>query len=314
MKRSFISSPSATALVLCVISVGAVRAFDDTVRKTFDVSPGGTLTVDTCIGSIDVTSGPSDEATIEIKRLSNTLSEREAKRLFDEFIIRFEQRGNNVFVFVEHEDQATFFKRMGNWRLNLRLTAVVPKQFNTDLKTSGGSISVADLSGRVDAETSGGSLSFGTIDGPVIGRTSGGSITLAGCRGPADIKTSGGSISIGKVTGHVEAHTSGGGITVEEVLGTINAATSGGSITAKMSAQPDADCKLTTSGGSITLYAAKGLKFSIDAKTSGGRVTVDFPVTVQGELSPSRLQADVNGGGPNLYLRTFGGSIHLKQW
>jgi hypothetical protein len=51
----------------------------------------------------------------------------------------------------------------------------------------------------------------------------------------------------------------------------------------------------------------------VNARTSGGSVHTEFPVTVQGEIKRSRLDAKLNGGGPELYLRTSGGSIYLKK-
>ncbi|MDZ7316925.1 MAG: DUF4097 domain-containing protein [candidate division KSB1 bacterium] len=268
---------------------------------------------------------------VEIRRKPSPLSEREAQRLFDELMIRFEQRGNDVFVFIEHENQRDWFARMRPWRLQLQIIAYVPHEYSVDLVTAGGSISVSDLKGEVKARTSGGSLTFGNINGPITGRTSGGSISLESCRGSADVRTSGGSINIGRVDGTVEAHTSGGSlkivkaagqvnastsggsITVEEAAGAITASTSGGSITAKITAQPADDCRLTTSGGTISVYIAPDLKFSLDAKTGGGKVTTEFPVLVQGEISRTHLTADVNGGGPLLYLRTSGGNIHIRK-
>lgn len=332
MQRQFFNRILGSLFVIFGMWAVAAAADEDTIEKTFSVSPGGTLTIETCIGSIDVKSGSSDQVTVEIKQQADLGNSREAKRLFDELDIRFEQRGNNVFVYVEHEDSNSFFDRIRRWRLRLRFTAVVPREFNVDLKTSGGSISVDDLEGKVDAKTSGGSLTFGKINGPVTGRTSGGGISLQECRGIADISTSGGGIDIGEVEGDVRAHTSGGSlkivkaagtvnastsggsITVEEVRGTIDASTSGGSVTAKISMQPESDCSLTTSGGSINVYVADDLKFTVDAKTSGGGVSTEFPVTIQGEINKSQLQADINGGGPRLYLRTSGGGIHIKKF
>ncbi|MDZ7370764.1 MAG: DUF4097 domain-containing protein [candidate division KSB1 bacterium] len=301
------------------------------VAKSFQVSSKGTLTVETVLGSIEIIPGDQDALRIEIRRKPSPLSDKEAQRLFDELMIRFEQRGNDVFVFIEHEKQGDWFHRMRHWRLQLQIIAYVPREYNLDLVTAGGSISVSDLNGEVKARTSGGSLTFGNINGPITGRTSGGSISLESCMGAVDVRTSGGSIRIGRVEGTVEAHTSGGSlkivkaagkvnastsggsITVEEAAGSITASTSGGSITAKITAQPADDCRLTTSGGTISVYIAPELKFSLDAKTSGGKVTTEFPVLIQGEIDRTHLVADVNGGGPLLYLRTSGGNIHIRK-
>ena len=96
-------------------------------------------------------------------------------------------------------------------------------------------------------------------------------------------------------------------------MGAIRADTSGGSIKVFISQQPESDCKLTTSGGSITVYMESGIGVTVDAKTSGGRISTDFPVTIKGEIKHSALRAKINGGGPELYLRTSGGCIYIRE-
>jgi len=301
---------------------------DANLKEIFDVNSGGTLYIDSDFGSIEVASWSKKSVQVEVLRSIDAYTQKEAERILQDLEITFDKRGNDVYVRAEY-DRGTF--QWKNNRIKMRFIVSVPKVYNVDLKTAGGSIAVSDLEGRVESHTSGGSLTFGQINGPVNGKTSGGSIKLNGCVGDAIVKTSGGSIKIGQVDGNIEARTSGGsvsiakakgsviattsggGINVEEVMGTIDAKTSGGSVTARISAQPQTDCKLSTSGGSVNVHLSEDIKVNIDAKTSGGRVKTDFPVTVQGELSKTKLQAEINGGGPLLYLRTSGGNINLRR-
>lgn len=157
----------------------------------------------------------------------------------------------------------------------IRYTIKVPKEYNVTLKTGGGSIDLSDLNGQVA------------------------------------VRTSGGSISLGKIMGDVDAKTSGGSIRVDEVAGNINAHTSGGSIKATITKQPTADCKLTTSGGSVTAYLASDIAVNLYAGTSGGSVSSDFKVN--GYLSKKKLEGEINGGGPELTLKTSGGSVRVKE-
>ena len=68
-----------------------------------------------------------------------------------------------------------------------------------------------------------------------------------------------------------------------------------------------------TSGGGIRVDLAEDYNLTVDAKTSGGRVRTEFPVTVSGDISKTSLRADVNDGGPELYVRTSGGNITLGR-
>jgi DUF4097 and DUF4098 domain-containing protein YvlB len=262
--------------------------------------------------SIEVDTGSRDMVKVKVLRVAKTSSESKAREIFDEYEIDFHHSGKDVTIEAVYDRGSRIFSNMGR-HLRVRFIVTVPQKYNLNVKTSGGSISVADIEGDVKAKTSGGSLRFAYVKGPVRGRTSGGSITLDGCEGNADVTTSGGSIRIGKVQGEVNAVTSGGSIKVKEVMGTINARTSGGSVSASIAKQPAGDCRLTTSGGSVTVYLAEDIKVDLDARTSGGRVYTDYPLTMQGKISKRYLKGEINGGGPELYLRTSGGSIRIKK-
>ncbi len=299
-----------------LLAAGVAFAFGarsaDVLDRSFAVGPGGTLTVEAAMGSIEVASGASDRVNVRIYRESE-LSEADFDQLLNEFDFRLEQFGNDVLVRVErlNHDRSWSNRRS---RLQFRFEVEVPYQYNLDLATAGGSIGVSDLEGEVDAKTAGGSLRFGQIMGRVKGTTAGGSITLEGSNAEAELKTAGGSIRVGRVNGRLEAKTSGGGIDVEEVYGEIRASTSGGSVRATISAQPQGECHLSTSGGNVTVTLAEGIGVDLDAKTSSGRVHSDL--AVQGRSDPKRknvLEGPVGGGGPRLVLRTSGGNIEVRR-
>ncbi|HOT98371.1 MAG TPA: DUF4097 family beta strand repeat-containing protein [bacterium] len=320
------------AVFTCIGLAVAAQARADierTVQKNFPVSPGGWLYIDADLGTIEVTGGTGNQVELTLLETIDAPTDKAAENILKDLHLDFTATGNEVRVSARY-DRDRFFK-WGNRRLKLRFTVTLPRAFNVNLKTAGGSISVAELEGEVISKTSGGSLSFGKIIGPVKGNTSGGSITLESCKGKADVATSGGSISIGRVDGdvlaatsggsiriesakgRVQASTSGGGITVEEVAGEIDASTSGGSISAHITRQPAAPCRLATSGGSVNVSLAPGIKVDLNASTSGGRVRSEVDVLVKGEFGHTALRGQINGGGPELYLRTSGGNITISK-
>ena len=167
----------------------------------------------------------------------------------------------------------------GGWGWNNQLRVKyhlhVPEQYNLDLNTAGGSIKVEDLTGNVEAQTSGGS------------------------------------IGLGDIVGDVDVHTSGGSIRVESVYGEIDANTSGGSIKVEFAKQITQDASLSTSGGSITAWLPEDIAIDLSASTSGGSVKSDFDV--DGRVKKRSIRGEINGGGPELSLRTSGGSVKIKK-
>ena len=304
----------------------------DSIEKTFQVRPGGHLKLETVYGSVEVNTSNTNTLEIEVFREAKSFSSSRAEQILEDFEVDFQQEGNTVFVTGKYKGRGLegFRNNIGKYiRINFVVSA--PREFNVDLATRGGKITVDDLKGEVRSHTSGGSLNFSRIEGSVWGKTSGGSIKLLSCTGTAEVKTSGGSITLGEVSGdviartsgggirverakgNVDVHTSGGSITVEEVEGSIQARTSGGSVKAHISRQPESDCSLKTSGGSVTVYLADDIAVNVNAGTSGGRVYTEFPVMIQGEIKKTSLKAKINGGGPELYLHTSGGSVHIKK-
>ena len=307
--------------------------YKDNINKTFTVREGGSLIIKSDLGAIDVKTGKSDKVAIHIIREIKNSGDDEARDVLANLDISMKQRGNDVLIETKY-DRGTdsffslFFRRPN---LSLRYEITVPEKYDMDLKTGGGSVSVADITGTVTCNTSGGKIDILNINGQVTAKTSGGSISLEGSTGDADLHTSGGSIKIGSVEGNIEAytsggrieiiraggnvkaHTSGGSVRIEEVNGVIDASTSGGSIDASIMKQPASDCRLASSGGSISVNLNPQCKLSVNASTSGGGVRTDIPMTFTGEISKNKLIADMNGGGPELYLRTSGGRINLNK-
>lgn len=307
----------------------SVFAADDVIRKGFNVSDGGTLRLEAAYGDVKIVAGGTGVA-VEITRKAR--GERGEERMRSHKIT-FSQQGNDVIIDGDEDrDDDRHWFRLFDWAdYEVQWNVRVPKNYNVNVRTSGGSVDLGDLGGTVDARTSGGSIETGKLGGEATLRTSGGSIKVDGARGridaktsggsirigdtsgPVDARTSGGSITLARVSGSVVARTSGGGITIDDATGSVDASTSGGSIKAQISGPITGDSKLSTSGGSVTVLVAPSVAVDLDARASGGGVSSDVPVTVQGRVEEDEIRGKINGGGPKLTLRTSGGGIRVKS-
>lgn len=286
---------------LSLLLSAAVAVAQPSLHRSFNVAPGGTLTVNADVGDIDVRPGAGG-VSVDVFRRGT--AERDVE-------VTFDQQQNDVTVRARNEHSLGFF----SWSRGdeVRFVITVPSRYNVQLNTSGGNIQVGDLQGSARCKTSGGNIETARISGPVDARTSGGDVTVDSSSGKLDLHTSGGSIKVRHAGGDLDAHTSGGSIDVDEAVGSINAETSGGSIRARFLEQPHADSRLSTSGGGISVALAPNVALDVDAHTSGGSVDSDLPVTVLGHLRESSLEGKINGGGPRLVLRSSGGGIRLRK-
>lgn len=315
------------SLILLGLSVGFLTAptfaTERRVERSFSVQAGGTLRLESDRGSVRVRTHDAEEVKVAVELDARAGASED---IFDQFELSFDQRNGDVIIQGKWRDTWSW----GNRPLKVHYEIVVPNKYNLDVETAGGSIDVSDLEGQVRLHTSGGSIDLGNIAGAVKASTSGGSIGLRGASGPAELHTSGGSIQVGEVDGPVTARTSGGSVTVDGANGDVvartsggslrlrnirsnlDAKTSGGSIHAEILEQIEQPAEIRTSGGSIVLVVSPNLKADIDASTSGGKVITDVPITVRGTIGKSSLEGQLNGGGPQITLRTSGGNIEIR--
>lgn len=232
-----------------------------TVEKTFAVQPGGNLKAATQGGDIKILTSDSPEVHILVKQVIRASSEKEADEILSKLTLTLEHAGNDVTAESKYEKRGpgTWF---GNWPpVTVSFEVTVPKNFNLNLNTSGGNITVASLSGNVHARTSGGDLEFARIDGDIDAGTSGGNISLKEGTARALLRTSGGDIAIDRAGGPTDVSTSGGNIKINSVAQLISATTSGGNVKATLTEAIKQDTLLSTSGGDVRIRVVKGAGF-----------------------------------------------------
>ena len=172
-----------TALLLLLASGAVLAATEEQINKTFPATAGGKLVVDVSFGELDVTAnGVANEISVDVWRKITRKTKGEEEQFLQDNPVVFQHEGNTLAIRARN-------KSSNHWRDNRRsryegkYAIRVPAQFNAKLNTSGGGITVRDLTGEVNANTSGGGLRFTGVHGPLIGDTSGGGIHVVDCEG-----------------------------------------------------------------------------------------------------------------------------------
>jgi len=329
MKR--LSSFTLLALIGPVLALSTFATTEENISKTLPAKSGGTLVVDVDMGSVDVSTHPSDEVSIQVWRKVTRGSKSDEEAYLKDRPVKISSDGDVVTILTKGPNTRSLFSLFKGGSTSAKYTVKVPQKYNARLNTAGGGIKVVNLEGEVKAHTSGGGLDFQRLRGPLEGNTSGGGVKVAECEGALKVSTSGGGISVNggsgtlngstsgggvtvkDFTGETSVHTSGGSITIDNVPSAVSASTSGGSVHARLPRWEGAPVKLSTSGGSIEVVVPEKSAFNLDASTSGGSVRSELPVTVTGKVERNHLKGPVNGGGNTVHLRSSGGGITVKK-
>ena len=258
--------------------------------KSFNVKPGGTVTVDVDPGSIIIESWDKNEVQVE----ADGIDERHPERLI------VSQSGNDISV--RYTD-----RRARSEDIEFRIS--VPSAFNAGITTGGGSVKQrGDLTGKFTVETGGGSITVDHVIGNVSLETGGGSIKTRSVEGDAKLETGGGSVDAGGVTGTLHVTTGGGSITLRKNAGPVEAETGGGSIRVE---DAQSSTVLTTGGGGISVTGSKN---GTRVKTGGGSINLE---NIRGYVVASTGGGSIDvelipEGNTNSSVTTGGGEIQLR--
>jgi DUF4097 and DUF4098 domain-containing protein YvlB len=316
-------------LILALTASTAFALSEERVHEQMDVASGGKLVVDVEFGSIDVSAATDGKVSVEAYRKIDSSDEGREKEYLASSPIVVSKEGNTVTVRARRTNGDKRWSWSGTITMDARYTVRVPKQFNAELRTSGGTIAANGLSGEIKADTSGGKLKFTQLKGPLNARTSGGGIQMSGCEGPQvvstsggdiecdggsgrlEAKTSGGAIAVRNFTGDTDVKTSGGKLTLENIKGALSGKTSAGAITASLVDPVPGDVTLHTSAGSIDVAVPAKAGFNVDCKANMGNIRTEIPMLAT-RSDDDRLEGTLNGGGKALLLKTSVGSITIK--
>lgn len=320
----------------------------DDIKRTFNVSDGGNLTLQTDLGNIDIHTSQTKVMDVVVRRSAQLKIDKSILEILNDFEVGFDEQDENLHIEAKFKSSKSYWEKFAK-RFDIHFDITVPQNYGINLKTGQGDISIQDVDGNTNANSLEGDLTFENITGTVIGHTSIGSIRLNSCKGDVYLRSSHGDIEVSDITGVVDLMNSKGDLhcsgvtgnitsktdngnivltdckggadlnsskTIElENDGPITARTTEGEIIAKFTGQPQHDSVLDATGGGITAEFIPEIDINIDAQSSHGKIATEFPVAaiVHGTIKVGELQGQIKDGGPVVTLRSIGGDIKLRQ-
>jgi len=173
----------------------------------------------------------------------------------------------------------------------------------------------ASLASRVSIDSSGGQVH---AMGPESANNSGWSVSyeiFVPQNTDLTLKTYNGGVTISDVRGQIRFDGHNGGVHLKRVAGDVAGATVNGGVQVELAGAmwDGRQLDVTTRNGGVdvavpTLYSAH-----VQAETQNGHVQSDFPINVQGEVRPRKLDFNLGSGGALIHIATTNGHVMLKR-
>lgn len=286
-----------TCTLLALGRIGGAQTGDDRITVPFsDPSRAGTVRVRLLMGSIAVRPGTGRDVVVTTGRAQDTDDDRRARQRERE---RERQR----------DDAA-----QGLRRLTQPGGVNIQEENNTVAITASGTAGRTNVTLEVPPATS---LVLRTVNG--------------------------GEVVVERITGNIEVNNVNGSIRLTDVGGPVVAHTTNGRVQATLRAVPaNAPMSFTSFNGSVDVTLPASAKANLKLRSDRGDVYTDFDVkptqpsadSGRADARPDRrrdrdpdpddtrpryrldmdraIYGTINGGGPDLELRTFNGNIYLR--
>lgn len=321
------------ALALTLAALPA-RAQNREVQKTVDLQSGGSLTLDTFKGSIRLTTWDQNkveivariEADLESDDINREYAVKDISREYAERSVEVTRvvisgSGRSVRIRSDYDDvPCREYRDSSSWG-NTCIRKVLPYVHYTIRAPRSLRLTIDDHKSEITLEGFEGSLHLDTHRGPIKLANISGDIRLETHRSEVTLTDLGGDIRIETHRGEIEARNLKGDFRLSTHRGKLDLAGFSGSVEIETyrgeikldRVHLDSNSRIETSRGRITMSVAENQALSIRGTVGRrGDFETDFEMSIR-SLGRDRFEAEINGGGPLLYVSTDSGKIRLRR-
>jgi len=208
------------------------------LHETYDLTPGGVVSISNTSGYIRVTSW--NENLVKVDAVKRDRREEEAN------LVEIQVTPSPGRI-----DIRTIYPRSQGSRVSVDYDLKVPRSALLNAQTSSGEITISNPVARVTASSANGS------------------ITVSEVAGDAELSSTNGQITTGRIGGRLSITATSGNMNIGEVASTLNARCSNCNISARGLRD---DASVRTTNGSIELERIGG---RVNAETTNGRIRIN---------------------------------------
>lgn len=129
-----------------------------------------------------------------------------------------------------------------------------------------------------------------------------------------DLKSNNGGIDIAHLEGEIRFDTTNGGVGLNDLAGDVRGSTVNGGLDITLSGKSwrGQGLNADTTNGGVTLKIPEHYSAHLETGTVNGGISVNFPITIQGDIK-NRLSTNLGSGGPTIHAETTNGGVQIDS-
>jgi len=275
--------------------------------QSYDVTAGERLVVK--IADVDVSVASHDGSGASV-RLTADEDAGSAAQVLEAIGFRVERTGEGIEI-TSGSDHGRHWRHDAD-DYDLQLEVTVPREFDVQIQTGDGDVSVDAIEGSVTLRTGDGDIALDGAAGSDVTIQTGDGDVAVGSSSSEDVRvqTGDGDIALGTLDANdVQVRTGDGDILIEDLSGALRASTGDGDVMLHIGRFDGLEVQ--TGDGDVTLYAPAGLAANV--QMIGEEFFLGDAFELPAQPGARKLEGMLNGGGPKLSVRVGEGSIRLIE-
>jgi len=124
-----------------------------------------------------------------------------------------------------------------------------------------------------------------------------------------------GGINISDVRGQIRFEGRNGGVSLKRLAGDVVGSTANGGIQVELTGRiwDGRQLEVTTRNGGVSVTMPSSYSARIQAESERGGFQSDFPINVQGDVRPRKLEFNMGAGGPLIHVTTTNGRVSFTR-
>ena len=133
-------------------------------------------------------------------------------------------------------------------------------------------------------------------------------------RSDVSVETHNGGIVIAGVNGRIDFSATNGGVVLKKVAGNVKGSTTNGGLVIELAGDrwDGETLDVSTTNGGVVMSIPENYSANLQTGTVNGNISVDFPVTVQGEIK-KQLAVNLGAGGAMVRATTTNGGVRIRR-
>lgn len=133
-------------------------------------------------------------------------------------------------------------------------------------------------------------------------------------RSDVSVETHNGGIAIADVNGRIDFSATNGGVVLKKVAGNVKGSTTNGGLVIELTGDrwEGETLDVSTTNGGVIMSIPENYSANLQTGTVNGNISVDFPVTVQGEIK-KQLAVNLGAGGAMVRATTTNGGVRIRR-